>query len=64
MHTKQRRWDVERAAAWLRRHGWGDAGEQPAPRLDAQVLADAAQAGAAPDDEIGCWPARAAPFRD
>lgn len=50
MRTAKSRWDVERAAAWLRRHTWGTSGEDDAPPLDDDVVAAAVQgAGAAPD---------------
>ncbi len=74
MQTKHR-WDIERAAAWLREHTWGAGGEQAAPALDQAVRA-AAQADeqALPtcneedeqDDEIDIagWPALVAPFYD
>lgn len=68
------RWDVERAAAWLRRHAWGDSGEAAAPALAAQVLEEAAaEPGAEPaengpeaedDIDIAGWPALVAPFYD
>lgn len=64
------RWDVERAAAWLRRHAWGEQGEAEAPPLDAQVIGEAAAepAEAAPEGEedidIAGWPALVAPFYD
>lgn len=51
MQTPKSRWDIERAAPWLRRHGWGAGGEEPAPAqaldspgLDSPVLAVPAQA--------------------
>ena len=31
MQTPKSRWDIERAAAWLRRHAWGASGEQAGP---------------------------------
>ena len=66
MQSTKNRWDVERAAAWLRRHGWGDSGEEQAPPLDQQAVADAAQAEAFADEEIDIagWPALVAPFYD
>lgn len=67
MQTPNNRWDVERAAAWLRRHGWGDTGEEAAPALDAKVVAEAEQAGSLAEDDdidIACWPALVAPFYD
>ena len=77
MQTIKTRWDVERAAAWLRRHGWGDTGEEAAPPLCEQVVAEAqaeadADAGARAEDgslteediDIACWPALGAPFYD
>lgn len=68
MQTPKHRWDVERAAAWLRRHGWGDAGEEGAPAFDRQLAADAAQAAARQveqaDPEAPFWPPRAAPGYD
>ncbi len=41
MQTPNNRWDVERAAAWLRRHAWGERGEAGVP-APAQALAVAA----------------------
>lgn len=69
MQKTNNRWDRERAAAWLRRHGWGDAGEEQAPPLEPQqpqVAADAALAEAEADEEIDIagWPALVAPFYD
>ena len=67
MQTPNNRWDVERAAAWLRRHGWGDTGEETAPPLPEQVVAEAQQEGTLAEDEdidIACWPALVAPFYD
>ncbi len=71
MHTKNK-WEIERAAAWLRKHAWGASGEHAAPALDGAVIA-AAQAAeqdlpaaAAEDEEIDIagWPALVAPFYD
>ena len=66
MQSTKNRWDVERAAAWLRRHGWGDAGEEQAAPLDSQAVAEAAQAEPFAQDEIDIagWPALVAPFYD
>ena len=71
METPDNRWDVERAAAWLRRHAWGEAGEAGAPPLDEVVVAQAElevghSAGLPDDDEIDIagWPALVAPFYD
>lgn len=74
---QKNRWDVERAAAWLRRHAWGDTGEAAAPPLDeaAIVAADGADLpgagsealpGAPEQDDIDIagWPALVAPFYD
>lgn len=71
MDTPDNRWDVERAAAWLRRHAWGEAGEASAPPLDEGVVAQAElevgpSAGQLDDDgiDIAGWPALVAPFYD
>jgi hypothetical protein len=70
MRTMKSKWDVERAAAWLRRHTWGAGGEDSAPALDQAVVAAAqAEADAAADGEddeldIAGWPALVAPFYD
>jgi hypothetical protein len=71
MQSTKLRWDRERAAAWLRRHGWGDTGEEPAPPLaqPAAATAEPAAAGAAGSiiDEgidVAGWPALVAPFYD
>ncbi len=76
MQIPKSRWDVERAAAWLRRHTWGAGGEAgaPPPEQAAAVIAeaevDAAAAAAleegAEDEEIDIagWPALVAPFYD
>jgi hypothetical protein len=70
MRTTKSRWDVERAAAWLRRHTWGGGGEDSAPALEQTVVAAAqAEADAAADGEedeldIAGWPALVAPFYD
>ena len=66
MQSTKNRWDVERATAWLRRHGWGDAGQEQAPPLDPQAVAVAAQAEpfAQDDIDIAGWPALVAPFYD
>ena len=70
MQTTKSRWDVERAAAWLRKHTWGAAGEEQAPALGAAVAAAVqADTDAAPDHEqeeidIAGWPALVAPFYD
>ncbi len=70
MRTMKSRWDVERAAAWLRRHTWGAGGEERAPALDqtvvaaAQAEADAAANGEQDDIDIAGWPALVAPFYD
>ncbi len=68
MRTLKSGWDVERAAAWLRRHGWGDSGEETAPPLTEALVAEAeaGQAGSLTEEEIdiACWPALVAPFYD
>lgn len=71
METPANRWDVERAAGWLRRHAWGEGGEASAPALDQEVVAEAeAQAGQAselPEEDqidIASWPPLVAPFYD
>lgn len=73
MHTPKNKWDVERAAAWLREHTWGVRGEACPPALDEAMLAAAQaeaeiEAAAADelDDEIDIagWPALVAPFYD
>lgn len=71
MHTPKNRWDIERAAAWLRKHTWGAGGEESAPALEPTVAAAAlAEAEAVPEDDgdeeidIAGWPALVAPFYD
>jgi hypothetical protein len=71
METPKNRWDVERAAAWLRWHAWGESGEAGAPALDGSVVAQAElevghSVGLPDDDEIDIagWPALVAPFYD
>lgn len=78
MQTPTSKWDVERAAAWLRNHGWGDAGQTYAsqtlaPQLDPALAAQADAAlgaGTALSDQekeeidIAGWPALVAPFYD
>ena len=76
MSTPNSNWDVERAQAWLRRHAWGDRGEQAAParsapppasRTDAcdPALEPEAPSGLGNDEiDIACWPALVAPFYD
>ena len=57
MQTAKSTWDVERAAAWLRRHTWGPRGEAPPPPMDEAVLAAAqaeADAGAVFDELVVC----------
>lgn len=53
MQTPNSKWDVERAAAWLRKHAWGEAGEAAAPVLDQQVVAEAEAAAAMPGEAPG-----------
>jgi hypothetical protein len=55
------RWDVERAAAWLRRHAWGESGEAAAPPLEqdaigAAAIVDPAPIAAATDGAAGGSP--------
>jgi hypothetical protein len=72
MQTTKIRWDVERAAAWLRKHTWGAAGEEQAPLALSVAEAAAvvhAESDAGTDDEqeeidIAGWPALVAPFYD
>ena len=66
MQSTKHRWEVKRAAAWLRRHGWGAAGEEQAAPLDPQAVAEAAQAEPFAQEEIDIagWPALVAPFYD
>lgn len=68
MRTMTSRWDVERAAAWLRRHTGGAGGEERAPALAQAVVAPGqAEAAAADEDDdidIAGWPALVAPFYD
>lgn len=49
MHTPKNTWDMERAAAWLRKHTWGAKGEEGVPALAhlPPAMAAAAQAQAA-----------------
>lgn len=65
METDVQRWDVETAAAWLRRRGWGDPCPQGAAPPNRQVVAAAQDGSLAGDDvDIACWPALVAPFYD
>ena len=74
METPKSKWDVERAAAWLRRHTWGASGEEQPGDLDDELLEAAAAADAElgtgeaeaeeEDIDIACWPALVAPFYD
>lgn len=79
MHTPKNGWDVERAAAWLRKHTWGAKGEEGGPAPDPSLVAEAQQAQArvgaegAPEAaageeqeeiDIAGWPALVAPFYD
>jgi hypothetical protein len=41
MQTSKIKWDVERAAAWLRKYSWGARGEDPAPQRAALAEAQA-----------------------
>ena len=71
MQTPKSTWDVERAAAWLRRHAWGAGGEESAPALGAEAAVAAVQPEPAPlafeeqeEIDIAGWPALVAPFYD
>ena len=65
MQDTKNRWDRERAAAWLRRHGWGDTGEEQAPPPEPPPSAEAeAEAEADEEIDIAGWPALVAPFYD
>jgi hypothetical protein len=73
MHTLKNKWDVERAAAWLRKHAWGEQGEDQPPPLEPAPTAEVAPAASTvtspapePGDEIDIagWPALVAPFYD
>lgn len=69
MQTPKSKWDVERAAAWLRKHTWGASGEERPDELDDDILAaaDAESETIDVDDDdidIACWPALVAPFYD
>ncbi len=77
MQTPNNKWDVERAAAWLRRHAWGEGGEAsvpaPAEALSAAAAQAAVQVAPLPQDQeydadeeidIAGWPALVAPFYD
>lgn len=67
MQTLKNKWDVERAAAWLRKHAWGEQGEEQAPLAEPARAPDTEVApGPEPDEEIdiACWPALVAPFYD
>lgn len=70
MQTPKSKWDVERAAAWLRKHTWGAHGEERPDDLDDDILAaaDAESETIDVEDEddidIACWPALVAPFYD
>ncbi len=68
MGTANGKWDVERAQAWLRRHAWGERGEDAAPALPAR--ASVAAPAAAPESDSGALstaglgPAAAPPLED
>lgn len=62
MQTTKHRWEVERAAAWLRRHGWSEAGEEQAPPLAAPEAAGAGQAAHGGEGDLPSWPALVAPL--
>lgn len=70
MQKAKGRWDVERAAAWLRSHAWGAADDGAAPPPEALVGEAVAEAGtelADPEQDeidIAGWPALVAPFYD
>ncbi len=70
METPKSKWDVERAAAWLRKHTWGAGGEERPDDMDDELLAAAADAESETIDvddddiDIACWPALVAPFYD
>ncbi len=71
MATFKNKWDIERAAAWLRKHTWGASGEASPPALGETVMAAQAEAAAvvAADEldeeiDIAGWPALVAPFYD
>jgi hypothetical protein len=66
MQTLKNKWDVERAAAWLRKHAWGEQGEEQVPPLADPASAPDTEAAPEPDEEIdiACWPALVAPFYD
>lgn len=55
MQTPKHSWDLERAAAWLRKHAWGECGEARAPVLDGQnfAAASAAATGSVPEPGPG-----------
>ena len=63
MQTTNKRWDTERAAAWLKRHGWADSGELPAPPPAPAAACDSGSMLAEEIDVAG-WPALVAPFYD
>lgn len=79
MHALKSKWDVERAAAWLRKRGWAiarpasAAAAVPAAAVMPAVAPAELPDGGAPaapacacDDEIDIagWPALVAPFYD
>jgi len=63
MQTTEHHWEVERAAAWLRRHGWSEVGEERAPPLPGQEDGGAGhRAAAGPGAGLPFWPPLVAPL--
>lgn len=66
MDTASGKWDVERAASWLKKH-WGMCGPEPeAPSApDVGAIPEPADASDFDEDiDIAGWPALVAPFYD
>ena len=72
MQLSKRTWDVERVAAWLRRHLWDARGEESAPpqgdvvvhALEVESNKNVVQENEEEEIDIAGWPALVAPFYD
>lgn len=66
MDTSTSKWDVQRAASWLKKH-WAMSGPEPEAPSAPEVAAIPEPADASDFDEdidIAGWPALVAPFYD
>ncbi len=68
MGAANSKWDVERAQAWLRRHAWGERGEDGAPARAPRASVAAPAAAPEPDSAAtpnpGLGSASPAPLED